>query len=353
MKRLMVFAAVLVLSTSALNAQSQMCSPPYAIDQPFPTIGAEVTRWRLCWQVLNGPNLVITGAWFRPSPNANWIKVLYDGRISQLFVPYHSGSPRYLDVSFNFPPVSLTTAHCPPPGQILGANHELCKIVHDRGLMWMDYANSRRGEEIVLWSALGAGNYNYIVEWTFRDDGVIQGRLGATGVPAGTQTHVHGPFWRLDIDLNGACCDTASLMSHKEIGATGVDSMVNVTTAQGLDWDPAAFDVLGVRDGSLTSGGKPSEWHLMPMRSGTPLHQEAFTKHAFWVTPYVWSQTVADALPSYVNGSPPTANTDIVVWYYGGLHHVIRNEDSDETLAMYEGFQLMPFNVWSRTPFYP
>ena len=118
--------------------------------------------------MLDGPNLVITGAWFRPTASSAWIKVLYDGRVSQLFVPYHGGSPRFLDVSYGFPPVPLNRTDCPPPGQILGAQSEVCKVVRDRGLMWKHQTSSRRGEELVLWSVLAAANYDYVIEWTFR-----------------------------------------------------------------------------------------------------------------------------------------------------------------------------------------
>jgi len=36
------------------------------------------------------------------TPASAWIKILYDGRMSQLFVPYHSGSPRFHDVDYGF-----------------------------------------------------------------------------------------------------------------------------------------------------------------------------------------------------------------------------------------------------------
>jgi len=77
----------------------------------------------------------------------------------------------------------------------LGGN--VCKQVHDRGLLWKNWSQVRRGEEAVLWAALGAANYNYIIEWTFRDDGVVLGRVGATaanlpGLPF--EPHIHNPF---------------------------------------------------------------------------------------------------------------------------------------------------------------
>jgi primary-amine oxidase len=356
MKRLLLALAFLLVA-SGVSAQ-QFCSAPYFVTQSFPTSGPAQTRWKLCWQVLTGPNLVITGAWFQPEVNGPWIKLIYDARISQLFVPYHFGSPRYLDVTYagtGFGFVPLTTSDCPAAlgGTLLGPSSEVCKQVRDRGLMWKHDAFLRRGEELVLWSVLGAANYNYIVEWTFRDDGVVLGRIGATGQIAGPDTHVHGPIWRLDLDLNGACCDTVAAFKHSEVGPTGVDAMPDVATEGGMPWDPVAFTSLHIRDAALKNGlGHAAEWHLMPSREGTPLHQEAFTKNAYWVTKYRWNETFGDNLPSYANGEA-VKNADVVLWYYGGLHHMIRDEDIDMTHVMWTGFMLKPHDVWKSTPLFP
>ena len=52
----------------------------------------------------------------------------------------------------------------------------------DRGVVWKDYAHGvRRGKELVLWGALEAGNYMYIMSYAFHDDGTISFRVGATG----------------------------------------------------------------------------------------------------------------------------------------------------------------------------
>ncbi len=356
MKRLLLALALLAV-TAAASAQ-QVCSSPYFVDQSFPTSGPPKTRWKLCWQVLTGPNLVITGAWFQADPNAAWIKLIYDARLSQLFVPYHAGWPRYLDVTYNgtgFGYVPLTTADClaSAGGTILGSGSEVCKQVRDRGVAWKHDALVRRGEELVLWSVLAAANYNYIVEWTFRDDGVVLGRIGATGQIAGPDNHMHGAFWRLDLDLNGFCCDTVAAFKHAENGLTANDTMTDVVTEGGFPWDPLAFTALHIRDASLKNGNNhPSEWHLMPSRDGTPYHQEAFTHNAFWVTRYHWNETFGDSLPSYVNGET-VKNADAVEWYYGALHHEIRDEDTDMTHIMWTGFMLKPHDVWKTTPLYP
>jgi primary-amine oxidase len=58
-------------------------------------------------------------------------------------------------------------------------------------------------------------------------------------------------------------------------------------------------------------------------------------------------------LPLYIANNEAVANRDVVVWYYAGLHHVIRDEDANMTQIMWVGFMLKPFNVWSTTPLYP
>lgn len=349
-----LFAAA-VASLAAPPAVKAQCSAPYLVEQQFPTAGPEQTRWKVCWQVMDGPNLVVTGAWFRPAPAASWIKLIYDARVSQLFVPYHPGSPRYYDIGYGFGSVPLTGTDCVAPnGTVLGSSSELCKEVRDRGIAWKHDASMRRGQELVLWSVMAAANYNYVVEWTFRDDGIVLGRVGATGQIAGTNTHVHGPIWRLDLDLNGSCCNTVATMTHSEVGLTGVDAHNDVTTERGITYSPTAFTMVGIRDQTLVNGnGKHSEWHLMPNIAGIPLHQEPFTKNTFWVTRYNWSEMLGDQLPAYVAPAQSTVNSDVVVWYYAALHHVIRDEDTNMTHLMWTGFMLKPANVWAKTPLFP
>jgi Cu2+-containing amine oxidase len=55
----------------------------------------------------------------------------------------------------------------------------------------------------------------------------------------------------------------------------------------------------------------------------------------------------------YVAPADPVLNQDVVVWYYGGLHHMIRDEDANMTQLMWTGFMLKPSNVWSKTPLFP
>ena len=73
------------------------CSTPYFVEQRFPTTGTEETRWRICWQNQGKHGLVITAAFFRKSPSAPFVRVFWDARLAEIFVPYHAGQPRFLE----------------------------------------------------------------------------------------------------------------------------------------------------------------------------------------------------------------------------------------------------------------
>ena len=94
------------------------------------------------------------------------------------------------------------------------------KEVRDRGIAWKDYAHGvRRGRELVIWGGLEAGNYMYLMSYSFHDDGTIAFRVGATGQNLPGQryeAHVHSAHWRIDIDLIDGRKNSAMLMKHVE-----------------------------------------------------------------------------------------------------------------------------------------
>ena len=368
---LMLVYIFLLFAAAAQTARAQ-CSPPFLVDQNFPTSGPMQTRWRICWQPAAGNGLVITAAFFQKSPTAPLMRVFFDARVSEIFVPYHSGSPRFLDVGFGFPLIRLNTNDCPAAkgGLILGPGSEVCRELRDRGLAWKDDTRVRRGEEVALWGAIDAANYNYVIEWTFRDDGVVLGRVGATaqnlpGVPF--EAHMHGPIWRLDIDLNGFTGDSVHVAKHIEPSSfitpqRANDTMSLVAFESGLQWNPLQFTALHIQDANLRNArGHASAYHLMPIRTGTPRHMENFTKNDFWVTRFNGSEMAAASLPSFVNFLTPVSNTDVVVWYYGGVHHLVRDEDGQiidnrwvgEAHLMWTGFMMKPHNLFDTTPLFP
>ena len=374
MKRLplMLVCSFVFVVLAAQVARAQ-CSAPFLIDQSFPTTGPVETRWRICWQPVAGNGIAITSAHFQKSPTSPLMRVFWDARVSEIFVPYHSGSPRFLDVGFGFGLVPLNASDCPASqgGVILGPGSEVCRELRDRGIAWKDDTQIRRGEEVTLWGAIDAANYNYVIEWTFRDDGVVLGRVGATArnLPgAEFEAHTHGPIWRLDIDLNGAAGDSVHLFRHREpripifAPDEARDTMDLIPFESSHEWNPLQYTALHIQDATLRNGrGHPSAYHLIPIRTGTPRHMEAFSKKDFWVTRFNASEMAAASLPGFVNFLSPVSNTDIVVWYYGSVHHLVRDEDGriaadgtwiGEAHIMWTGFMLKPHNLFDVTPLF-
>jgi len=347
---------------------SMPCSGANLVDQKFPTSGPEITHWRLCWQTVPGNGLLIHWAYFRTSPLKPWLFLLWDARISEIFVPYHTGSPRFYDVGYMFGLAPIGAKDCPAAagGTVLAGN--VCKEVHDRGLSWKADSAVYRGEEVVLWSALAAANYNYVMEWTFRDDGIVMGRVGATShnFPGREfETHVHNPIWRLDVDLNGWPNDSVALGTHTENlpGPTATDTEPLIANEKGMLWNPRSFNSLDVSDKTLVNGkGHQSMYQLIPLPTGgLAQHQEPFTTNDFWVTLYNPTEMSAKDLGSYVSPPQPVSNADVVLWYRGSVHHHPRDEDGEKVnnvwhgvaLIMWTGFMLKPHDLFDRTPFYP
>ena len=359
----LLFGAI-VMAPSAFG----QCSTPYLVEQQFPVSGTEQTRWRICWQVDAKNGLMIAGAFFRTSPNSNWIQILGDSRVSEIFVPYHDGD-RYYDMSNVRDLAEVGPDDCPAGTRLQSDPNlptDVCEEVRDRGLAWKQGSSVRRGQELVLWSALIASNYNYILEWTFRDDGIVMGRVGATAsnLPAYPMlAHMHNAIWRLDVDLNGPANDSVALGAHQETGDLGNDTSTPIPTAQGIEWNQFQFNYLDVSDATLKNGRQDkTTYMLMPLLFGTSRHTEDFTKYDLWVTANDPTQMFARHLADYVAAAQSVANTDVVVWYKGSLHHMPRDEDGQsvgttgwtgETQVMWTGFIMMPNNLFDFTPLYP
>ena len=346
------------------------------------------TAWKVQYARGTHKGLYITGAWFKRSLEEDWIKVLEDARMADLFVPYHQSSyTRYFDLTgFSFPLARVQQEDAGPTGSLLppfegDAYPRVVKEIRDRGVAWKDWGNGvRRGKEMVLWSGLQAGNYMYIMQYGFQDDGTITFRSGATGqnLPgARTEAHMHNTHWRIDIDLIDGAKNNAMVMRHVEdpqsLAAEDIEEPFNGGVEGGIDWDPKEFTMLRVETQSKNPNGKTIAYDLMPFRWGSSRHNEAFTQHDLWVSkahPDRPLEKVFDNLPATVRDKETVEETDVVLWVTTSAHHEPRDEDGKgsgrtrrqwyyddgwegSALVMWSGFDLRPRNLFDRTPFYP
>jgi primary-amine oxidase len=347
------------------------------IVQEFPVGGPMQTAWKVRYALANpGSGLMITGAWLKTSPRAEWLKVLENVRLSEIFVPYGNGG-RIWDIGAQggYKLDRHTAADAGPTGKVIAGGY-VVKEIRDAGVLWRHYERVRRAQDLVLWSTLGAGNYNYIMEYTFRGDGSIICRLGSTGrnLPSNeTVGHMHHACWRIDLDLGEPEHNTAYLVKRSEPKgkkqASDTVTLFNGGVEGGAFWSPLEFTRLRVQSTRMKNGqGKYLAYDLVPQRSGTARHWgegEEFTHYDFWVTPFNPKEQYYVQLPRFVRRQRRIVDTDVVVWHISSAYHVPRDEDGlfvrrdgkvevrGVALVAWSGFELRPRNVFDKSPLYP
>jgi primary-amine oxidase len=351
------------------------------IEQTFPPNGVMETAWKIEWDTELRHGLVLKNAWFKRSPKDAWLEVLGDTRVSELFVPYHRGQPRFWDVSqYQFELTMVTAEDAGPHGKLhIGDNGKKKTIpcvveeIKDRGVIWKSSDGVRRGHTLLLWACIDAANYRYLIEYGFQDDGAITFRVGASGhnlqgsefVP-----HMHNMFWRIDVNLDGKDHNTPILMERleargdKKVQAESVHTLFNNGREGGQDWDPSKFTMVRVVNTQKKNArGENFAYDLMVQRMGNSRHfgkDEECTQHDFWVTRARNDEIKYKDLPKYCNGED-IVDTDIVLWYSAPVFHEPRSEDGKMVNNMLWGcthvgwstFTLRPANIFDQTPLFP
>jgi primary-amine oxidase len=364
----------------------------------------ERLRWRET-QVRENVYFRIKQAWFKPAPAEDWIQVLNDARVSELFVPYNDGKIRWYDVLDHgvLWKIIDPEAEAGPNGEVLGKDGFVVGELRDRGVAyknWMD-GRARRAQEFVLWANLGAGNYNYLIQYGFQDNGTISFQLGATGhnLHLGKKNpgyprmgHVHNACWRLGIRLGpegkSKNANTAYLVKHVERADRGgvaeeVPDLFNGGNEGFADWVAEEFTRVRIENPEVKMGKnrEPIAYELVPLRQGTSRHYgrrevagtartEEFSLHDFWVTREDAEQFYYTEVPEYFarlkafNKAPgKVVATNLVLWHTSAVLHDPRAEDglspqhgappTGPALTAWSGFELRPRHVSTGTPLFP
>ncbi|MBI2807145.1 MAG: hypothetical protein HYX68_19360 [Planctomycetes bacterium] len=376
---LMLMGVVMALTGFAAAPESEVqkkapAPPPNEIIQTFPTAGGMKTAWAVRWATSSGFGLTIQNAWFKRGPKEPWMQVLGDARLSEMFVPYHSGSPRFWDVSYNFSLITLNKAAAGRDGTLLGKPPVVVKEVKDRGVMWVDTDTGvRRGEKLLLWGCLDAANYRYLIEYGFHDDGAITFRVGSTGRNYSTREfegHMHNGLWRVDVNLDGPKNNSVYVKEHIETPklagkASTIIRPFNKGKEGFEDWNAERFTTLNITNETRKNIRKmPISYDLVPWRMGNARHygeKEECTHHDFWVTVNRKDEWYYPKVQEYVKNGEKIMNADVVIWHSSACHHEPRSEDGEfrkgnfvgTTPVAWSGFDLRPRNVFDRTPHFP
>lgn len=319
--------------------------------------------------------------------------------LTEMFVPYDDRSNTFYDMSFGYDRMDqMDQADLPPQDGALVyfrrgtgghfVRDSVPKVAvecRETGVAWLckNGANRvrRRVHEVVVWSVFDAFNYDYIIEYTFKEDGSIRFRNGATGynLPGATsKPHVHNPLWRISTKLFNRTDNQAFQFEHVEDqnGFIGTDSDQPVLNETALDWNPLQFSSTMIQSATQTN----SYGHLMGIefepddRAGTGHFQETFTHHDQYLTNdnpgedgtgtgtnnwlFTWFSPNS-YLINYLNNEPIGATGDgIDYWYLGSTHHEPTDNDNAQgsgsrtgiTLIHWAGFDMQPHNLFDYNP---
>jgi hypothetical protein len=376
------------------------------------------TAWEIEWEITNPDNgarkkrtrpssvLAIRSAKFLfkdQQGRPRRLTVLRNLEVGEILVPYDHMKPVFLDVSEHaFAIIPAKNEYlgpaCVAPGEILDSADPLMKDrvhkeVHDDGLRWVNGANkARRGEKLLLWSIFDGGNYRYIMEYGFSDDGIISCRLGATAhnffnrKTDGRDVHLHVACWRWDPELCEAGEPAVGGAAHNRVllvrrvprtaadnGLFKVDISPFNPDDQGralegyADWKPEEFTVLRVESTARKNGSPEprfTAYDVIPVRAGAVRHypwKYAFANHDFWVTRRRGGQAKYADVPLYATGCNPLDEAACTIWHNAASYHVPRAEDygtdgvsshRGAAITTWAGFLLRPVNLFDSTPLY-
>lgn len=351
------------------------CSASFFVDQTL----SNGARWQLCWEHRNLDGIVLRDIYYTP-PGGAARRVLAQGSISQVHVPYDDNSARFHDITddgFGGNNLNdLTPAEC-LEGVLLkyGAKNALCQQIQPRGYAFKGLGMQEQGELLSLFSVSTSGEYNYIPVWRLGDDGSLELLMGATGklqrftndsrygwpVRAnGTRgtSHIHNYYWRLDFDLGESGVDDVVEEFNYAPSADNTQRTLGVTrltSETGRSINPAGLRSWRVRDGAATNAkGQPISYQLEPIEVGHrdvgPTY-EPWTANDFYVTTYRECERYvshnpqvggcADNLAGFVNGEN-LDGADVVLWYGATFHHIPRDEDEVYMHTHWNGFRLTP-----------
>jgi primary-amine oxidase len=115
--------------------------------------------------------------------------------------------------------------------------------------------------------------------------------------------------------------------------------------------------------------GYPTSYQLMPgmtiktllTSDDYPRRRAGFIDHQLWVTSYRPEEryaagdyptlsTAGQGLPTWTRANRRIEQSDIVLWYTTGMHHVVRAEDWPVMPVLWHSFELRPFDFFDRNP---
>ena len=413
---------------------------PISLEQPlgpgFRVKGHEVEwqKWKFHFRMDARVGAVVSQVRYVDGDKAR--SILYQGNLSEIFVPYMDPSEgwyhwtfmdagEYFMVGSGLPTPLEAGTDCPSNAVFFDAvfSSQLATPVRLQraACLFESYAGdfawrhmgsgnqieSRPQRNLVLRWMATIGNYDYAFDWVFQQDGTIKVVAAATGIDnvKGVRSrtaaedkdgkdgaygrfiaenivapnHDHFFSFRLDLDVDGTSNSLArDKLVQKRLPADHprkslwvVEEEVAKTEQQGqlhmMMEKPEVWRV--INPNVIGPLGYPVSYEIKAGHNAVslltlddfPRRRAGFVDHHLWVTPQRDNERYAagdfptqsqggDGLPAWTSANRPVGNTDIVVWYTMGFHHLPRSEDWPVMPTARHEFELRPFDFFPRNP---
>ncbi|KAL8047889.1 hypothetical protein ABFX02_07G029100 [Erythranthe guttata] len=409
---------------------------------PSFTIVGNNVRWaswefHLAFDMRVGPKISLASIYDHDKDK--YRRVMYRGYISELFVPYQDLTEEwyfrtFLDAGefgFGICAVPLQPSKdCPKNAVFLDgyyttrdgtpAKTENVFCVFERyagDIMWRhsetilpgDTVEVREDVTLVVRMVSTVANYDYIIDWEFKQTGSIKVTVSLSGILAvkaskythkdqtkdgeelygnlvaentiGTR-HDHFVNFHLDLDIDGGAnsfvktnlktkvvpnSDGIPPSSPRKSYWTVVNDVAKTESDAKIRVGSGETELTVVNPNKKTKMGNDIGYRLIPGPAVGPMlleddHEQirgAFSNYNVWVTPYNNSEKWAGGLfVDQSHGDDNLAqwtlreieNKDIVLWYTLGFHHVPVQEDFPIMPTLSGAFELKPNNFFERNP---
>jgi primary-amine oxidase len=290
-------------------------------------------------------------------------------------------------------------------GEPYSIKNAICLHEEDNAVLWkhVDHtlgAEVRRMRRMVISCHATVANYEYLVYWRFYQDGNIECEIRATGLMVTTpyadggtapatgtvvDERTYAPFHqhflvaRLDLDVDGSDNTVLEVDSRAEPISAENPYGLSVTTratpvrseadsARDFNWH-AQRSWKVVNPNKTNAVGSNVAYKLVPSASIPPLMDATAPQylrapvigHTVWVTKnhederwpcgdYPTQSEHDTGMTSWIANDEPLENTDVVLWYVLGIHHITRVEDWPIMPADTVSFWLKPFGFFDQNP---
>ena len=290
-------------------------------------------------------------------------------------------------------------------GEPIMIERAVCLHEEDNAVLWKHVdaetgAEVRRMRRMVVSAHITVANYEYLVYWRFYQDGNIECEIRATGLmvttpmesdedssPYGTKVdertyapfHQHFVVAKLDLDIDGAENTVVEVDSVAEpvsdanpygLGVSTQNTIIESESQSARDYSWESQRTWKVLNPNKRNRlGSNTAYKLVPgaaipslLDSSSPVYARApVIGHTVWVTAYDdaerWpagdypTQSSEDAgITRWITDDAPLVETDVVLWYVFGIHHITRTEDWPIMPVDIISFWLKPFGFFDQNP---